>query len=179
MTTRNSFICVWSLLSCSFKISCMTVIGTGSLEHSGYTQVCAHEVSELGPSWRSKQEKSQEGPAHVRESSLSSIPSITCSVMSNSSATPWTVAHQPPLSWDFPGKNIGVDCRSLLQGIFLTQGSNPHLLCLLHWQVNSLPLEPSGKPLAILRFWISRSSRVLSMTGNLWWLLLTLEGPWL
>ena len=26
------------------------------------------------------------------------------------------------------------------QGIFLTQGSNPHLLYLLHWQVGSLPL---------------------------------------
>ena len=31
-------------------------------------------------------------------------------------------------SWDFPGKNTGVGCHSLLQEIFLTQGSNPHLL---------------------------------------------------
>ena len=30
--------------------------------------------------------------------------------------------------------------------IFLTQGSNPHVLCLLHWQAGSLPLEPRGKP---------------------------------
>ena len=30
-------------------------------------------------------------------------------------------------------------CRALLQGIFLTQGSNLRLLCLLHWQVSSLP----------------------------------------
>ena len=29
-------------------------------------------------------------------------------------------------------------CHALLQGIFLTQGSNPCLLCLLHWQVGSL-----------------------------------------
>ena len=29
-------------------------------------------------------------------------------------------------------------CHFLLQGIFPTQGSNPHLLCLLHWQVDSL-----------------------------------------
>ena len=29
--------------------------------------------------------------------------------------------------WDFPGKNIGVGCHSLLQGIFLTQRSNPRL----------------------------------------------------
>ena len=31
--------------------------------------------------------------------------------------------------WDFPGKNIGVGCHFLLQGIFLTQGAN---LCLLN-----------------------------------------------
>ena len=34
---------------------------------------------------------------------------------------------------------------ALLQGIVSMQGSNPHLLNLLHWQVDSLPLEPSGK----------------------------------
>ena len=31
---------------------------------------------------------------------------------------------------------------ALLQGIFPTQGLNPHLLHLLHWQVGSLPLVP-------------------------------------
>ena len=61
-------------------------------------------------------------------------------------ATLWTVAHQAHLSWDFPGKNTGVSCHVLLQGIFPTQGSNPHLLNLLHWQVGSLPLAPPGKP---------------------------------
>ena len=30
--------------------------------------------------------------------------------------------------WDFPGKNIGVGCHLLLQGIFPTQRSNPGLL---------------------------------------------------
>ena len=34
--------------------------------------------------------------------------------------------------WNFPGENTGVGCHFLLQGIFLTQGLNPHLLCLLH-----------------------------------------------
>ena len=38
-----------------------------------------------------------------------------------------------------PGKNTGVGCHALLQEIFWTQGSNPRLLCLLHWQANSLP----------------------------------------
>ena len=40
--------------------------------------------------------------------------------------------------WDFPGKNTGVGCHFLLQGIFLTQGWNPGLL---HWQPDSLPLS--------------------------------------
>ena len=34
----------------------------------------------------------------------------------------------------------------LLQGIFTTQGSNPHLLCLRYLQACSLPLVPPGKP---------------------------------
>ena len=37
-------------------------------------------------------------------------------------------------------------CHALLQGIFPTQGSNRHFLCLLHWQAGSLPSEPLGKP---------------------------------
>ena len=42
--------------------------------------------------------------------------------------------------WDSPGKCTGVGCHALLQRIFLTQGSNPGLLHLLHWQAGSLPL---------------------------------------
>ena len=33
--------------------------------------------------------------------------------------------------WDSPGKNTEVGCHTLLQGIFPTQGLNPHLLSLL------------------------------------------------
>ena len=43
-------------------------------------------------------------------------------------ATPWIVAHWLLCPWGSPGKNAGVGCHFLLQGIFLTQGSNPHLL---------------------------------------------------
>ena len=43
--------------------------------------------------------------------------------------TPWTVPCQALGNlWDFPVKNTGVSCQVLLQGIFLTQGSNPRLL---------------------------------------------------
>ena len=51
-------------------------------------------------------------------------------------ATLWTVACQAPLPMGFPGKNTGVGCYFLLQGIYPAQRSNPHLL---HWQVDSLP----------------------------------------
>ena len=53
-------------------------------------------------------------------------------------ANSWTVSTTGSSGLgDFPGKNTGVACHALLQGIFLTQGSNPrllHLLHLLHWQ---------------------------------------------
>ena len=50
---------------------------------------------------------------------------------------------------DFSGKNTGVDCHFLLLGIFLTQGLNWHLLCLLHWQADSLLLHYLGSPWVI------------------------------
>ena len=68
------------------------------------------------------------------------------SVMSISFLTPQTVACQASLSMDFPGKNTGVGCHFLFQGIFLTQGSN---LSLLHWQADSLPLVPLGKTMLL------------------------------
>ena len=48
--------------------------------------------------------------------------------------------------WNFPGKNAGVECHFLLQGIFPTQGSNLSLLHLLRWQTDSFPLGLPGKP---------------------------------
>ena len=49
---------------------------------------------------------------------------------------------------DFPGKNTGVGCHFLLQGIFPTQGSNS---CFLHWQAGSLPLSHQGSPSEVSR----------------------------
>ena len=58
--------------------------------------------------------------------------------------TPWTVAHQVPMSMEFSSKNTGGDCRSLLHGIFPTQGSNLHLLL---QQADSLTTVTAEKPL--------------------------------
>ena len=61
----------------------------------------------------------------------------------------------------FSSKNTGVGCHALLQGIFLTQGLNPRLLHLLHWQAGSLPLAPPGKRfLTTLLLLLSRFSSV-------------------
>ena len=55
----------------------------------------------------------------------------------------------PSIHGDSPGNNTGVGCHFLLQGIFPIQGSNPSLLCLLHWQADSLPLHHLGSPILL------------------------------
>ena len=61
-------------------------------------------------------------------------------VVVSNSATPWTAAPRLLCPWNSPGKNTGVGCHFLLQGIFLIQRSSP--LCLLH----SLLLSHQGSP---------------------------------
>ena len=56
------------------------------------------------------------------------------------SVIPWTVALQTPLSMEFSRQE---NWNFLLQGIFLTYGSN---LRLLHCQADSLPLGHLGSP---------------------------------
>ena len=63
---------------------------------------------------------------------------------------------------DSPGQNTGVGCRALLQGIFPTQGSNSHLLCLLHWQAGSLSLAPPGKP----KHWLIANAMDFQLSEN-------------
>ena len=55
--------------------------------------------------------------------------------------TPWTVAHQTPLSMEFSKQEYWSGLHFLFQRILPTYGSN---LCLLHWQVDSLPLRSQG-----------------------------------
>ena len=60
-------------------------------------------------------------------------------------ASPWTVAHQAPLS-------IGILQARILEWVAMpsSRGSSQprdqtYVLCLLHWQTGSLPLVPPGK----------------------------------
>ena len=70
------------------------------------------------------------------------------SVVSNSVETPWMESARVLCPWDVPGKNTGVGCHFLLQGIFLTQGLNPRLL---NWQADSLPLSHLGSQVSFRR----------------------------
>ena len=51
-----------------------------------------------------------------------------CACVSGSVMSDSLGPHRLLCPWDSPGKNTGVDCCSLLQRIFLTQGFNPGLL---------------------------------------------------
>ena len=87
--------------------------------------------------------------------------------------TPWTVAPRLLCPWNSPSKNTGVGCQFLLQGIFPTQELNPHLLCLLHWQVGSLPLVPPEKfpwKELVVSYWSSVLVEVLHLgvIGFIW-----------
>ena len=79
------------------------------------------------------------------------------SVISDSFATPWAFRLLCP--WDFPGKNTGVLCYFLLQGIFPKQEllSPPFL----HQQASSLPLSHQGSPTAILSTCKKRKKEIL------------------
>ena len=63
-------------------------------------------------------------------------------------ATPWTVAQQTPLSRNSPEKNTEVGSHSLLQGSFLTHGSN---LGLLHCRQILYHLSHHQRPIQILK----------------------------
>ena len=65
--------------------------------------------------------------------------------------TPWTIAYQASLSRDSPGKNTGVGCHALLQGLFLTWGSNLHPPVSPVLQADTLSTEPPGKSMLWLR----------------------------
>ena len=75
------------------------------------------------------------------------IYTVSRSVMSDSSRPHGQYPTRLLCPWNFLGKNMGVGCHFLLQGIFLTQGLNPSLL---HWQAESLPLSHQGSLMQIM-----------------------------
>ena len=80
-------------------------------------------------------------------------------------ATLWIIDRQAPLSMGFSRQEYWSGLPSLLQGIFLTQGSNPNLLGSLHWQVVSLPLVHLWSP--VPTYIMGLSPEVLITSQNL------------
>ena len=91
----------------------------------------------------------------------------------------WHFGLQPArllCSWGFSGKNTGLGCHFLLQGMFLIQGSNPHLLyCNQIWAMRKciyvnygLPIYPSlPSPLRnTLVFYICVSLSALQISSS-------------
>ena len=71
-----------------------------------------------------------QNPFHMLLLRLSIV--VLCSVMSNSLQPHGLEPTRLLCPWDFSGKNTGIGCHFLLQGLFLTQELNLHLLRLLH-----------------------------------------------
>ena len=67
---------------------------------------------------------------------------VSCSVVSDSLPLHRLGPASLPHPWEFPGKNTGVGCHSLLQGIFPNPGIKPWSPAL---QADSLLSEPLGK----------------------------------
>ena len=100
-----------------------------------------------------------------------------CSVVSNSFATPWTVACQAPLSMGFPRQEYWSGLPFPSQGDLPDPGDNLHLLLSPALQTDSLPLSHLESPAKVsITLWGlgrgpilgERSSRT---EGNLWHLL--------
>ena len=75
--------------------------------------------------------------------------------------------------WDFPGKDTGVGCHFLLQGIFPTQGSNPGLLhCRqILYRLSYKSVCPSSKNLQTINAGesVERREHAYIVDGNLSW----------
>ena len=74
--------------------------------------------------------------------------------------TPWTVAHQAPLSKGFPRQEYWSGLPFPSPGDLPGLGLNLCLLYLLHWQADSLPLSHQGSP---IRFIISCLNLIISL----------------
>ena len=81
---------------------------------------------------------SNRGPLHCRN---------VCLVMFNSLQPHGLhTACQSPVTMEYSRQEYQVGSHFLLQEVFPTQGCNTHPLCLLPWQVDSLPRVSPEKP---------------------------------
>ena len=68
--------------------------------------------------------------------------------------TPWTITCQAPLSMEFSRQEYWSGLPFPPPQVFSTQGLNPGLLHLLHWQADSLPWRQLGSPFVCLGVYV-------------------------
>ena len=88
---------------------------------------------------------------------------LSCSVIPDSLRPHGLSPARLPCPSDSPGKNTGVGSHSLPQGIFSTPGAKPCLLQPLHWQMDSLPRDHLGSPIASSK---KCQNNIISVTFN-------------
>ena len=85
----------------------------------------------------------------IQENWLAGERSKCCAVLCCAKSLQSCLTLCDPMDYSLPGSSVhGILQARILEwvampscrGIFLTQGSNPHLFCLLHWQAGSFPL---------------------------------------
>ena len=85
----------------------------------------------------------------VQRLNIQHICCCCCLVPKSCSTVLWPMDCSLPGSspWDSPGKNTGVGCHFLLQGVFPTQGLNPHLSMFPALSDSFFTIELPGKPI--------------------------------
>ena len=122
------------------------LLGPGSLSHS--TRELPSPLSARGPPDCSSRKRVTSIFVNFTGSKTTSHSSEWLRPTKEKTASAGEDVYSPGSSvhGDSPGKNTGVDCHFLLQGIFPNQGSNQRL-SLLQWEMGSFPLAPPGKPI--------------------------------
>ena len=145
-----------------FPLACISLI---SLQSKGVSRVFPSTIQSISSSVLSLPYSPTLTSRHDYWKKHQHMCMLSRSVMSDSFQSHGLKPTMFLCSWDFPCKNTGVGCHFLLQGFFPTRGSYPHLLCLLHWQVGSLPLAPPGKTI-VLTTW-TFVNKVMSLIFNM------------
>ena len=99
------------------------------------------ECSKFYTSFKSSNEHKPRTAPTVSKAPCSGVSSVQM-LVTQACLTLWPHGLKPArllCPWDSPGKNTGVGCHALLQGLFLTQGSNSSFLhCKrIHYCLNS------------------------------------------
>ena len=159
------FSCLHSFpASGSFHMSHFFTSGSQSIGVPASTSVLPKNIQDSSPlgwtGWISLQSKGLSGV-------FSNTPYPCCffehSVMSSSLQPHGLWPDRLLCQWDFSGKNTRVGCHFFLQGIFLTQDLDHHLLHLLHSLGCSLPLSHLGSYNVIVIQVLSQWTKVTAL----------------